>query len=154
MGVLKWAALGVVAAGFVGVKLLDSHTAFFIDSTMVENTKYLIDRYKAAPTRTASLIKRHTSACLVERLGKENAADLENFFGEIMVYTVRNVEKDRQAFMSGYEALAERDGPAIDARISSLPKAQKQRLAALVDDLADGPHAMVGCVATKLRVAA
>src|SRR5262245_49793824 len=131
MGMSRWAALGVVAMGFVGLKLLGSHADFSADSHMVENTRYLVDRYKAAPVHTAGLIRRHTSACLAEKIGKEASAELENFFGEIMVYMVRNVERDQHAFMSGYLALAEREGPAIDAKIAFLPKAQKKRVAEL-----------------------
>jgi hypothetical protein len=151
MGILKWAALCAAAAVLVGVKW-HGYPPFSTDPAQVENTRYLVDRYKREPTQTASLIRRHTSACLSERIGKETSVELENFFGEVMVYTVRHADRDSRAFVSGYRALAEREGPAIDAKIAFLPKAEKQRVAALAEDLADGPHAMVGCVAKKLKV--
>jgi hypothetical protein len=150
MSMLRWTVLGAVAIGFAGVRLLGGQAAFSAGAVATESTRYLVENYRAAPSRLTAIIKRHTSACLVERIGKEASTDLANFFGEIMVYTVRNIDKDRQAFVSGYRALAERDGPAIDGRIAALPRAEKQRIAALVEDFADGPNAMVDCVARKL----
>lgn len=151
MDVLKWAALGAAAAVLAGWKL-HGLGAFATDAVQAESTRYLLARYKAEPGLTASLIRRHTSACLAEKIGDETSVDLESFFGEVMVYMVRHVERDSRAFVSGYRALAERDGPAVDARIAFLPAAEKRRVAALADDLAHGPHAMVGCVADKLRL--
>ena len=92
--------------------LLGGQAAFSADTVTAESMGYLVDRYKAAPSLMASLIKHHTAACLDERISEPASAAVKNFFGDIMVYTVRNIEKDRQAFISGYRALAERDGPA------------------------------------------
>jgi hypothetical protein len=151
MGGVKWAALCVAATIVVGPKLVGGHAAFPADRATLESTKYLLDRYRAAPAQTASLIRRQASACLSERIGGEASTDLQDFFGELMVYTVRHVEKDRSAFVSGYQALAEREGPAIDGRIATLATADKARLTALVGEFAEGPHSMAGCVAGKLK---
>jgi hypothetical protein len=151
MGFVKWAALGAVAMAFAGVR--GGYTNLAADEAGAEYTRYLIEQYKAAPSRTADLIRQHASACLEEKIGPAASADLKRLFAAITVYTVRHAESDSRAFVSGYRVMAEREGPAIDASIAFLPKAEKQRVAALVDDLADGPDAMVGCVAGKLKAA-
>jgi hypothetical protein len=148
MGIVKWAALGAAAMAVAGVQ--GGYANLAGSSAEAESTRYLVDRYKAAPSSTADMIRRHASACLEERIGPAASSDLRRLFGAIMVYTVRHAG-DRGAFVSGYRALAERDGPAVDASIAFLPKAEKLRIAALVDDLSQGPHAMVSCVAGKLR---
>ena len=152
MSMWKWAALGAVAMIVAGAKLLGAYAAFPADPAAAASTGYLVARYKAAPSETAGLIRRHTAACLDERIGKDASDDLKGFFGELMLYTVRNVDRDRRAFVNGYRALAERDGPAIDGRIAVLPEAERTRVAALVEDFADGPHAMAGCLARRLKL--
>src|SRR3954468_19247450 len=153
MGMMKWAALGGAATVFFGPKLLGAYVAFPVDSATVEGTRYLVERYKAAPGRTADLIRQQTSVCLSEHIGAQASADLDGFFGEVMVYLVRHAERDRHAFVSGYRALAEREGPAIDGRIAMLSVDEKALVAALAGDLGTGPRSMAGCVARKLKAA-
>jgi hypothetical protein len=151
MGIVKWAALGAVAMGFAGVQGGYNHLAG--NNAEAESTRYLVDRYKAAPSPTANVIRQHASACLEEKIGPAASSDLRRLFGAIMVYTVRHAEKDSGAFVSGYRVLAEREGPAVDASIALLPKVEKERVAALVDAFSEGPGTMVSCVAGKLRAA-
>jgi hypothetical protein len=149
MGIVKWAALSAVAMAFAGVQ--GGYTTFAGNDAEAENTRYLLDRYKAAPSLTAEAIRQHASACLQEKIGLAASSDLRRLFGAIMVYTVRHAEDDSSAFVSGYQVLAEREGPAVDASIAFLPTAEKKRVAALVDDLSDGPDAMVSCVAGEVQ---
>jgi len=153
MGMSKGAAFGAAAAIVVSSNLLGDEALRRPDPAAVESTIYLAGLLRAAPAGTPALIKRETAACLAERPSSEHGAELASFVGELMLYATRRAGRDRHAFVRGYRALAEGDGPVIDGWAARLPQSKKRRIASLVEDLAGGPLAIAPCVAEKLRAA-
>jgi hypothetical protein len=149
-GMFKWISLSIVGVVLAGLFITNGYLSQVIASKNRDNTAYLIAEYKAKPTSTASTIRSKTALCVTEQVG-QNIPGLNKLFGEIVLYTIKNIDKNESAFYQGYMQMMSKQERLVMSLLNEASPAKEKAINQMVKDSMEKPFKLLGCVASKMK---
>ena len=146
----KWISLGVIGAVLLGLHLTNIYLTGVIASKNHDNTAYLVAEYKSKPGSIGATIKSKTALCVTERVG-QNIPTLNQVFGEIVLYTVKNIEKDESTFYQGLLKMMSKQERAYMALVDESSPAKQKAIRQMLNDAMEKPLNLLSCVANKMK---
>jgi hypothetical protein len=149
-GMFKWISLSVIGVVLLGLHLTNMYLTQVIASKNHDNTAYLVAEYKAKPTSTAATIKSKAALCVTEQVG-QNIPTLNKVFGEIVLYTVKNMEKDESTFYQGLLQMMSKQERSYMALVNESSPAKEKAIRQMLNDAMEKPLNLLSCVANKMK---
>lgn len=146
----KWISLAVIGVVLLGLHLTNMYLTQVIATKNHDNTAYLIAEYKARPGITTTSIKSKTALCVTEQVGQSIPA-LNKLYGEIVLYTVKNIEKDQSTFYKGYMRMMSQQEKTLFSLMSEEASPKSKAIQKMFSDSMEKPLRLLSCVAGKMK---
>ena len=146
----NWIAFASIGVILLGLQLANGYLTQVIASKNHDNTTFLISEYKARPSATTTTIKAKTALCVTEKV-KQNIPALNKLFGELVLYTVKNIEKDQSTFYQGLLAMMSKQERSMYALVEESSPAKEKAIRAMMSEFQEKPLNLLSCVANKMK---
>jgi hypothetical protein len=146
----KWIVFGIIGFVMFGLTMTNGFLTQVIASKNHGNTSFLIAEYKDRPNATVNSIKRATALCVKDQVG-QNIPALNKLFGEMVVYMVKNLEKDESEFYQGMLKMLSKQERAFMAVVHEASPAKEKAITKFLVEFQQRPFTLMNCVAGKIR---
>jgi hypothetical protein len=147
---MRFIIFGIIGFVLLALTLTNGFLTQVIASKNHSNTSFLIAEYKDRPNATVNSIKRVTGLCIKDQVG-QNIPALNKLFGEMVVYMVKNLDKDESVFYQGMLKMLSKQERAFMAVVHEASPAKEKAITKFLVEFQQKPFTLMNCVAGKLR---
>jgi hypothetical protein len=149
-GMFKWISLSVIGVILLGLHLTNMYLTEVIASHNHDNASFLAAEYKAKPSATTQTIRAKTALCVTDEVG-ESIPALNKLFGELVVYVVKNIDKDESTFYQGFLKMMSGQERNMMAIANETSPARNKAIWEMIRKFQEKPFVLMSCVAGKMK---